>query len=135
MAAAGFLQGATPSATARSAPSDSATAAASCNFLATRVPDLLASVPVLRRARRPPRTCRRSRRQLLIQYAETDERINAGWPAYEAALKAAGVTYTMHMYPGTQHGFNNDTTPRYDKAAAAEAWKRTIDFFAATLRK
>jgi carboxymethylenebutenolidase len=72
--------------------------------------------------------------QLLIHYAGTDERINAAWPAYEAALKAAGVKYTMHMYPGTQHGFNNDTTPRYDKAAAAEAWGRTIAFFNTTLR-
>ena len=64
--------------------------------------------------------------RMLIHYAGTDERINAAWPAYEAALKAAGVKYAMHMYPGTQHGFNNDTTPRYDKAAAAEAWKRTM---------
>ena len=64
-----------------------------------------------------------------MQYAETDERINAGWPAYEAALKAAGVEYTMYRYPGTQHGFNNDTTPRYDVAAAKLAWQRTVDFF------
>jgi carboxymethylenebutenolidase len=66
---------------------------------------------------------------LLIHYAEHDERINAGWPAYETALKAAGVHYEMHMYPGTQHGFNNDTTPRYDEKAAALAWQRTVDFF------
>ena len=64
-----------------------------------------------------------------MQYAETDERINAGWPAYEAALKAAGVEYTMYRYPGTQHGSNNDTTPRYDVAAAKLAWQRTVDFF------
>jgi carboxymethylenebutenolidase len=103
-----------------------------CNFLATRVPELLASVPFYG----GPATegVANIKAQLLIHYAGTDERINAAWPAYEAALKAAGVKYTMHMYPGTQHGFNNDTTPRYDKAAAAEAWKRTMAFFATTLR-
>jgi carboxymethylenebutenolidase len=105
-----------------------------CNFLATRVPELLASVPFYggpAAAEDVPKI----KAQLLIHYAGTDERINAAWPAYEAALKASGVKYTMHMYAGTQHGFNNDTTPRFDKAAAAEAWKRTMDFFAATLRK
>jgi carboxymethylenebutenolidase len=66
---------------------------------------------------------------LLIQSAEVDERINASWPAFEQALKAAGVTYERHLYPGTQHGFNNDTTPRYDEAAAKLAWSRTIAFF------
>ena len=71
---------------------------------------------------------------LLIHYAGTDERINAGWPAYEAALKAAKVTYKMHIYPGTQHGFNNDTTPRYDEKAAKLAWTRTVEFFNKNLR-
>jgi carboxymethylenebutenolidase len=71
---------------------------------------------------------------LLLHYAETDQRINDGWPAYEAALKANKVPYTMHMYPGTQHGFNNDTTPRYDEAAAKLAWQRTIEFFNKYLR-
>ena len=71
---------------------------------------------------------------LLVQSAETDERINASWPDYEKALKAAKVSYERHLYPGTQHGFNNDTTPRYDKDAAALAWKRTIDFFNKNLR-
>jgi carboxymethylenebutenolidase len=66
---------------------------------------------------------------LLIQYAETDERINALWPAYETALKAAGVRYEMHMYPGTQHGFHNNSTPRYHEASAKLAWERTIAFF------
>jgi len=66
---------------------------------------------------------------LLIQYAETDERINALWPAYEAALKAAGVAYEMHMYPGTQHGFHNNSTPRYHEPSATLAWQRTIAFF------
>jgi len=58
-----------------------------------------------------------------------DERINAAWPAFEQALKAAGLTYERHLYPGTQHGFNNDTTPRFDAAAAKLAWERTIAFF------
>ena len=66
---------------------------------------------------------------LLIHYAENDERINAMWPAYEAALKAAGVRYEMHKYPGTQHGFHNDSTPRYVEAAAKLAWERTIAHF------
>jgi carboxymethylenebutenolidase len=71
---------------------------------------------------------------LLLQFAEQDERINAAWPASETALKAAGVKYQAYTYPGTQHGFNNDTTPRYDKDAAALAWKRTIEFFNQHLR-
>jgi len=66
---------------------------------------------------------------LLIQYAESDERVNALWPAYEAALKASGVQYEMHMYPGTQHGFHNNSTPRYHEASAKLAWERTIAFF------
>jgi carboxymethylenebutenolidase len=66
---------------------------------------------------------------LLIQYAENDDRINALWPAYEAALKASGARYEMHMYPGTQHGFHNNSTPRYHEAAAKLAWERTIAFF------
>jgi carboxymethylenebutenolidase len=70
---------------------------------------------------------------LLVQLAGTDERINAAWPGYEAALKAAGVKYQMFQYAGTQHGFNNDTTPRYDAAAAKQAWDRTIAFFKANL--
>jgi carboxymethylenebutenolidase len=66
---------------------------------------------------------------LLIHYAENDERINAMRPDYEAALKANGVTYEMHSYPGTQHGFHNNSTPRYNEAAAKLAWERTIAFF------
>ena len=71
---------------------------------------------------------------LLVQYAENDERINAGWPAYETALKAAGVKFEMFKYPGTEHGFNNDTTPRYDEKAAKLAWQRTVEFFNKNLR-
>jgi len=66
---------------------------------------------------------------LLIQYAESDERINAMWPAFEAALKASGARYEMHKYPGTQHGFHNNSTPRYQEAAAKLAWERTIAHF------
>jgi carboxymethylenebutenolidase len=66
---------------------------------------------------------------MLIHYAEHDDRIDAGIPAFEKALKDNKVDYRMFTYPGTQHGFNNDTTPRYDAAAAALAWQRTIDFF------
>ena len=103
------------------------------NFLATRVPDLAAAVPFYGgqpNAEDVPKI----KAPLLIHYAGTDDRINAGWPAYEAALKAANVRYTMHMYPGTQHGFNNDTTPRYDAAAAKLAWQRTVDFFKENLK-
>jgi len=70
---------------------------------------------------------------LLIQYAETDERINAMWPEFESALKAAGVTYQAHIYPGTQHGFHNNSTPRYNEPAAKLSWERTIAFFKAHL--
>lgn len=70
---------------------------------------------------------------LLIHYAELDERVNEGWPAYEAALKAAGVRYEAYIYPGVNHGFHNDSTPRYDRAAAELAWERTVAFFKANL--
>src|SRR5258706_14623185 len=71
---------------------------------------------------------------MLLVYAGNDERVNASWPGYEAALKAAGVKFEMVKYPGTQHGFNNDTTPRFDEAAAKQAWGRTIALFNRTLR-
>jgi carboxymethylenebutenolidase len=71
---------------------------------------------------------------LLLHYAAMDERINAGWPAYETALKASKKKYTAHTYPNTMHGFHNDTTPRYDAAAAKLAWDRTIEFFNQNLR-
>jgi carboxymethylenebutenolidase len=103
------------------------------NFLATRVPDLAAAVPFYGgqpNAADVPKI----KAPLLIHYAGNDDRINAGWPAYEAALKAANVRYTMHQYPGTQHGFNNDTTPRYDADAAKLAWQRTVDFFKQNLK-
>lgn len=71
---------------------------------------------------------------LLLHYAEKDDRINAGIPAFEEALKAGHVKYQLFLYAGTQHGFNNDTTPRYDKAAATLAWRRTMDFFRKNLK-
>lgn len=102
-------------------------------FLATRVPDLAAAVPFY--GTPPvPEDAGKIKAPLLLQFAETDERINAAWPASEAALKAAGVKYQAYIYPGTQHGFNNDTTPRYNKEAADLAWQRTIEFFNENLR-
>jgi carboxymethylenebutenolidase len=103
------------------------------NFLATRLPDLGAAVPFYG-GQAKTEDVPKIKAPLLIHYAEQDERVNAGWPAYEAALKANNVRYEAHVYPGTQHGFNNDTTPRYDKAAAALAWQRTIAFLGKHLR-
>jgi carboxymethylenebutenolidase len=103
------------------------------NTLAVRLPDLAAAVPFYGRQ---PATedVPKIKCPLLIHYAANDERINAGWPEYEAALKANKVTYSAYIYEGTNHGFHNDTTPRYDKAAAALAWERTLEFFNKTLR-
>ena len=103
------------------------------NAIAVAYPELGAGVPFY--GRQPdPQSVSKIKAPLLIQYAALDERINAGWPDYEAALKAAGVDYTMHMYEGVNHGFHNDTTPRYDKAAAELAEQRTVDFFNEHLR-
>ncbi|MEQ8817845.1 MAG: YghX family hydrolase [Thalassobaculum sp.] len=99
-----------------------------CNALAVAYPNLGASVPFYGRQARAE-DVPAIRAPLLLHYAELDERINAGWPAYEAALKEHGKTYTAHMYPGVNHGFHNDTTPRYDEAAARLAWERTLAFF------
>ena len=103
------------------------------NLLATRVPDLAASVPFYG-AQPAADDVAKIKAPLLIHYAENDERINAGWPKYEEALKAAGVKYQAYFYPGTQHGFNNNTTPRFDAAAAKLAWQRTVGFFNTHLR-
>src|SRR5437870_5815044 len=103
------------------------------NMLATRIPDLSAAVPFYG-PQPPAEDVEKIKAPLLIHYAENDERIDAGIPAFEAALKANHVRYEMFTYPGTQHGFNNDTTPRYDKAAATLAWQRTTDFFKKNLR-
>ena len=102
------------------------------NLMAVRLPDLAAAVPFY--GGQPPLDeVDRIRASLLIHYAEEDPRINEGWPAYEEALRAHGVDYQVHFYEGTLHGFHNDTTPRYDEAAAAVAWERTIEFFNRTL--
>ena len=102
-------------------------------FLATRVPELAASVPFYG-GQPSAEDTKNIKAAMLINYAGTDERINAGWPAWEAALKANNVRYEAHIYPGTQHGFNNDTTPRYDAAAAKLAWGRTLAHFNKHLR-
>jgi carboxymethylenebutenolidase len=103
------------------------------NFLATRLPDLAAGVAFYGSA--PSlEDVPKIKAPLLIQSAEVDERINASWPGFEQALKAANIRYERHLYPGTQHGFHNDTTPRYDAAAAKLAWERTIAFFNAHVR-
>ncbi len=103
------------------------------NTLAVRLPDLAAAVPFYGMA---PAVADvpKIKAPLLIHYAATDERINAAWPAYEAALKASSIPYTAYTYAGTNHGFHNDTTPRYDKVAATLAWDRTIEFFNRTLK-
>lgn len=103
------------------------------NFLATRLPDLGAAVPFY--GRQPEAAdVAKIKAPLLIHYAGVDERINAGWPAYETALKAAKINYQAFIYEGSQHGFNNDTTPRFDEKAAKLAWGRTIEFFNKHLR-
>ncbi len=98
------------------------------NFLATRLPGLLAAAPFYGSAA-ALEDVPRIRAELLVVLAENDERVNAGWPAYEAALKQADVTYTLLQPPGTQHGFNNDTTPRYHAAAAEQAWNAALALF------
>jgi carboxymethylenebutenolidase len=100
-----------------------------CNALAVAYPDLAASVPFY--GRQPAiEDVAKIEAPLMLHYAGLDERINAGWPAYEDALKAAGKSYEAFIYEGVNHGFHNDTTPRYDAAAAELAWSRTMDFFA-----
>ncbi|MEM9502283.1 MAG: YghX family hydrolase [Pseudomonadota bacterium] len=104
-----------------------------CNAMAVAYPELGASVPFYGR-QASAEDVPNIQAPLLLQYAELDDRINEGWPAYEAALQEHGKTYTVHFYPGTNHGFHNDSTPRHDEAAADLAWERTIDFFNTHLR-
>jgi carboxymethylenebutenolidase len=104
------------------------------NFLATRLPHLAAAAPFYG-SPAPLEDVPGIRAELLVVLAANDERINTAWPAYESALKSAGVKYELYQPAGTQHGFNNDTTPRYDEAAAREAWRRTLALFDRTLRK
>ena len=98
------------------------------NLMAVRLPDLAAAVPFYG-AQPPTDQVSNIKAPLLIHYAGLDTRVNEGWPAYETALKENKITYTAYIYPGVNHGFHNDTTPRYDKAAAELAWQRTIEFF------
>jgi carboxymethylenebutenolidase len=98
------------------------------NALAVRIPDLAAAVPFYG-GQPAAEDVARINAPLLIHYAGDDERVNAGWPAYQKALEAADKRYQQYTYPGARHGFHNDTTPRYDKDAAELAWRRTIEFF------
>lgn len=98
------------------------------NMMAVRIPDLGAAVPFYG-SQPASEDVPKIKAPLLLHYAGLDTRVNEGWPAYEAALKANNKEYTAYIYPDVNHGFHNDTTPRYDKAAAELAWKRTIDFF------
>ena len=103
------------------------------NFLATRLPQIVAAAPFYGSA--PAlEDVPKIKAELLVVLAASDERVNASWPPYEQALKDNGVRYALLQPPGTQHGFNNDTTPRYDPAAAAEAWKQTVALFKRTLK-
>lgn len=99
-----------------------------CHAAAVAYPELAAAVPFYGR-QADPADVPRIKAPLLIHFAETDDNVNATWPAYKEALKAAGTTYEAHFYPGTGHGFHNDSTPRYDEAAAKLAWDRTIEWF------
>jgi carboxymethylenebutenolidase len=98
------------------------------NMMAVRLPDLGAAVPYYGRQ---PKTedVKKIKAALMLHYAELDKRVNAGWPEYEKALKANDIEYEAYVYPEVNHGFHNNTTPRYDKASANLSWERTIDFF------
>jgi len=104
-----------------------------CNMLASRLPWLAAAVPFYGAGLEADQV-KTIKAALQLHFAETDEKMNAQWPAYETALKANKVRYEMFTYPGTQHGFHNDTTPRYDEAAAKLAWTRTLAHFKKYLR-
>jgi carboxymethylenebutenolidase len=99
------------------------------NTLAWRLPDLIKAAVPYYGGQPSAENAAKIKGSLLLHYAELDTRVNAGWPAYEAALKAAGVDYQAYIYPKVNHGFHNDTTPRYDADAAELSWKRTIEFF------
>lgn len=103
------------------------------NMMAVRIPDLLAAVPFYG-GQPSAEDVPNIKAPLLLHFAERDRRVNEGWPAYEAALKANKKEYTAHVYPEVNHGFHNDTTPRFNQEAAELAWQRTIDFFKEKLR-
>ena len=133
VAAAGFLK-ALPECTGKIGAVGFCYGGGIVNFLATRIPDLGAAAPYYG-PQPSAEDAAKIKSPMQVHYADNDERINAGWPAYESALKTAGVKFEMFKYPGTQHGFNNDTTPRYDEKAAKLAWGRTVEFFEKNLRK
>lgn len=103
------------------------------NMMAVRIPDLAAAVPFYG-GQPPAEDVPGIRAPLQLHYAELDTRVNEGWPAYEKALKENKKEYTAYMYPAVNHGFHNDTTPRYDKEAAQLAWQRTVRFFGEKLK-
>ena len=98
------------------------------NMMAVKIPDLAAAVPYY--GRQPnDEDAAKVKAPLLLQYAGLDTRVNAGWEAYEKILKANKIEHQAHFYPNVNHGFHNNTTPRFDRPAAELSWKRTIDFF------
>jgi carboxymethylenebutenolidase len=98
------------------------------NMMAVRIPELGAAVPYY--GRQPEsEDAAKIKAPLLLQYGELDKRVNEGWPDFETVLKENNIEYTAHFYPNVNHGFHNNTTPRFDKAAADLSWKRTIEFF------
>jgi carboxymethylenebutenolidase len=99
------------------------------NTLAWRLPEVVQAAVPYYGGQPPAAEVPKIKAALMLHYAELDTRVNAGWPDYETALKAAGVSYEAFIYPGVNHGFHNDTTPRYDQAAAELSWTRTIGFF------
>jgi carboxymethylenebutenolidase len=131
-AAAGFLKS-RPECTGKIGAVGFCFGGTTVNALAVRMPDLAAAVPFYG-GQPSAADAARIKAPLLIHYAGLDERINSGWPAYEAALKANGIKYQEFVYPNANHGFHNDSTPRYDEAAAKLAWSRTLAFFNENLR-
>lgn len=133
VAAAGFLA-ARPETTGRVGAVGFCWGGSTVSMLATRVPDLAASVPFYGGGPAVD-DVPRIKAPMQVHLAGEDARVNAGWPPVKAALEAAGVRHEIHTYAGAQHGFNNDTTPRYDEKAAALAWQRTVEFFNTHVRR
>jgi len=99
------------------------------NALAVRLPNIIKAAAPFYGAQPSAEDTKKIKAKIQLHYAELDQRVNAGWPEYEKALKENGVDYEAFIYSGTNHGFHNDTTPRYDEDAAKLAWERTIAFF------
>jgi carboxymethylenebutenolidase len=132
LAAAGFLKS-RPECTGKIGAVGFCFGGTTVNMMAVRIPDLAAAVPFYG-GQPSAADAARIKAPLMLHYAGLDERINAGWPPFEAALKANNVKYQAFTYPGTNHGFHNDTTPRYDEAAARLAWSRTLAFLRENLK-